>query len=224
MKGLCFLVLVFMLASCSNEDVVKINRKDPGIYAHYDIRAEEGGEMATCVVRFFKDRSMKNPLTLKGTEKIELDGQEMPVDSSRILGAYYELQRPVSDFEGPHTITFTSNHEEFKEELNFQSLLLLNQFDKPIPKDDLVLELEGLAPEEEVRMVMMDTAFHSDEINQLVTIKDGKLMIESGLLRTLKTGPVLLQLSKELERPLTSGMPGVLTITYSLKRDLVLMD
>jgi hypothetical protein len=199
--------------------------KDPGVYVHYDIRAEEGSEMATCVARFYKDKTRKRTLALDEPAKIELDGQPLQADSSRFLGAYYELQKPLSEFEGQHNITFTSDKNlQYKEEFSFTSLLLRTELSRSIPKTDLVLEIEGLQPEDVVRVVMIDTAFRSDGINQLETVNNGKLIIEKHLLQTLKTGPLVLEISKEFEKPLASGMRGILTITYSLRRDLVLID
>lgn len=225
MKGWCFIMVVFLLASCTDEDVIKMKAKDTGIFAHYDIRAEEGTEMATCVVRFYTDKTRKNTLTLDEPSKVEIDGQEIPVDSSRFLGTYYEIQKPVTEFEGPHTITFTNdNHKEYEEELSFKSLSLLTALDQPISRTDLVLELEGVQPEDIVRVVMIDTAFYSDGINTLETVKDGQLVIEKSQLQTLKNGPVVLEISKESEKSLASGVQGMLTTTYSLRRELILID
>jgi hypothetical protein len=225
MKGLCFIVAVFILASCTDEERGHIKSKDPGVYAHYDIRAEEGSEMVTCFIRFYTDKTRKTTLTLEQPAKVELDGEVMPVDSSRFLGAYYELQRPVSDFEGRHTITFTSiNNQKYKEEFSFTPLLLNSNLNRPITKTDLVLELEGLQPGDVIRIVMIDTAFKSEGVNQLDTVKNGQVIVEKSLLQTLRSGPVVLEISKESERSLVSGMRGMLTTTYNLRRDLVLKD
>jgi hypothetical protein len=225
MKGLYFVLAVLLLASCTNEDRADLKRKDPGVYAYYDIRAEEGGEMATCVVRFYTDKTRKTTLKLEEPAKVELDGQPMPVDSSRFLGAYYEVQRPVQGFEGKHTITFTNlNNQEYTQELFFTPLFLHTDLSRPVAKTDLILELEGLQSGEMVRVVMIDTAFESDGINQLDTVKNGQLIIEKNLLQTLKSGPVVMEISKESEEPLSSGMRGVISSTYSLRRDLVLVD
>lgn len=226
MKAFCFALVVLILASCTDDDVVKINVNDPGIYAHYDIRAEEGGGMVTSVVRLFRNQTMKNTITLENPSKIELDGQSMQLDSSRYLGAYYELQKPMSEFEGQHTLTFTNtNNKQYKVEFEFHSMTLLTKFNGPVSKEgDLVLKLAGLLPEDVVRVVVMDTAFKSNGINQLEAVKNGKLLIKKSLLQTLKNGPVILEISREFERELNSGMQGTLLITYSLRRDLALKD
>ncbi|MCU7548068.1 hypothetical protein OCK74_03030 [Chitinophagaceae bacterium LB-8] len=226
MKGFCFVMAGLILASCTDDDVVKINRNEPGIYAHYDIRAEEGSEMATCVVRLFGNQTMKNALTLEEPSKIELDGHAMKLDSSRYLGPYYELQNPVSEFEGQHALTFTStDNKKHKEDFEFHSMSLLTDFSGPVSKaGDLVLLLEGLLPEDVVRVVVMDTAFKSNGINQLEAVKNGKLIIKKSSLQTLKSGPVVLEISRESESELRSGIQGTLSITYSLRRDLVLKD
>ncbi len=223
MKGLCFIIAIVILVSCTDEERVHIKAKDPGVYAHYDIRAEEGGEMVTCVLRFYTNKTRKTTLTLEEPAKVELDGEVISVDSSRFLGAYYEIQKPISDFEGQHTITFTSiNQQQYKEEFSFTPLQLNSDLSRSLTKTDLALKVEGLQPEEDLRIVMIDTAFKSEDINQLEAVQNGQVIVEGSLLQTLRSGPVVLEISKESERPLASGMRGVLTTTYSLRRDLML--
>lgn len=225
MKGAIIILLIIVLSSCNNETDVRLSGKDPDIFAHYDIQAEEGGEMAVCLIRFYTDRSRSTTLNLDEPSHVELDGEPLLVDSSRFSGAFYEMQVPISNFAGQHTISFTSPaNRVYAEDFSFTPLRLHTNLNNPIPKSDLVLKLEGLNPEDEIRIVMLDTSFTSDGINQLEPVIDGQLTIKSDLLKTLKSGPVILEISKEAEFPLTSGLNGILTTTYTLKRNLILRD
>lgn len=225
MKGVFLLLLILMLNACSNEDKVNLNVKHPDIFAQYDINAEDGNTMATCLVRFYKDKSRRVTLDPEEYKSVELDGNEISIDSSRFSGVFYEVQIPVSEFEGKHTLTFTSkDNQQYKENFSFVPVKLLTDLNDPVSKATLILEMEGLQPNDKVRLVMIDTAFVSEGINQVEAVKNGQLVIEDRLLSTLKSGPVILEISKESETPLTSGLNGIITATYTIRRSLFLKD
>jgi hypothetical protein len=225
MKWMYLLLVVLSGVSCSNED--KVDRKGtvPGIYAHYDISAEDGNTMAICLVRYYTDRSRKTTLEPGELRNVELDGEDIHMDSTRFSGVFYETQIPVSDFEGQHTIAFTGkNNYRYEEKFSFVPMVLHTDLSEPVSKTNLVLELEGILPGEKVRLVMIDTAFDSQGVNQVETVKNGKLIVGDKLLSTLKSGPIILEISKESETPLTSGLDGVLTATYTIRRSFLLKD
>ncbi|MBK5270919.1 MAG: hypothetical protein JJE22_07895, partial [Bacteroidia bacterium] len=95
-----------------------------------------------------------------------------------------------------------------------------------IERDDLVFDLDGLDPEDYVRVVLTDTSFASEEINRMDTLTNGRLLISKKDLETIVSGPVHLAIYKEYERPVKNGTPegGRLSFSYALKRDFVLKD
>ncbi|MES1215092.1 MAG: hypothetical protein ABUT20_06225, partial [Bacteroidota bacterium] len=166
-------------------------------------------------------------LVLNSPSKAELDGELIKADSSKMTGAFYEIMKPVKEFSGKHTITFTDiNKKQYNEEFSFQPIVLLTEIPKEIERGDLLFELEGLNPLDHVRVVVTDTSFASEEINRVDTVKNGRVIISKKDLETIVNGPVHLSLYKEDEKPVKNGTSegGRLSISYGLKREFVLKD
>jgi hypothetical protein len=71
---------------------------------------------------------------------------------------------------------------------------------------------------------MTDTAFITNDVNQVVKVKDGELQVDQKMLDQLKNGPINLELYREQVIPVEdrTRAGGKITISYGLKRDLVL--
>jgi hypothetical protein len=62
-------------------------------------------------------------LVLNEPASVSLDGKEIPADSSKLTGAFYEVMDPVNNFSGNHSIVFTDvNKKKYEEEFSFQHL------------------------------------------------------------------------------------------------------
>ena len=75
-------------------------------------------------------------------------------------------------------------------------------------------------------VVMTDTSFTSIDINEIDSVKDGRLVIAAERLSALSNGPINLQFFKEGERAVKNGTKegGKLFISYGIKRDFELKD
>ena len=93
-------------------------------------------------------------------------------------------------------------------------------------RDDLVFELSGLEPVDYIRISLTDTSFASKDINDVDTVKNGRLVISANRLSSLTNGPINLQFYKEMEKAVKNGTAegGKLSITYGLKREFELKD
>jgi predicted small secreted protein len=109
---------VFLLASCNNTEIGESKDVNPeAVYLDYNIAGEEGDEDVTCKFQFRMGGPEGTTLVLNNPAKIELDGEPLMVDSSKLGGAYYEIQKPLASFAGKHIITYTDfNKKEFTEE------------------------------------------------------------------------------------------------------------
>ncbi len=166
-------------------------------------------------------------LVLAAPAKVELDGVEIQVDSSKMSGAYYEMTRSVKDFTGHHIITFTNlDGKEYKEEFNFQPISLKTALPVSLTRADLIFEVEGLAPKDYIRVMMTDTASFSEGIVRLDTVINGRITITRQELARLANGPIYFELYKEDEKRVKNGTKegGKLAISYGLKREFVLKD
>ncbi len=223
------LCLPALLTACNNTDENAAGKPQSAqpVYMNYKIWGEEGMEWVTCLFQFHQGSEDGTPLRIEAPASVTLDGEVLPPDSARLTGVFYELQVPLQDFTGRHTIVYKNvNGREFREEFQFQPLVLINNLSTRVRRGNLVLELAGLLPGEQVRVSLMDTAFATADINQLFTPKDNRIVLSQEQLQKVASGPVTLFLYKEAEHSLKNATPagGRLSLSYELRREFDLVD
>jgi len=218
--------LCFFFGSCTSNEIGNGKDVNPSaIYFDYRIWGNEGDDAITVMLQFRFGGANGTTLVLEEPSKVELDGKQIMTDSSKMTGAFYEMVKPIKEFTGKHTIVFTDiNQKQYKEEFNFQPIVLRTTIPKEIKRNDLVFELDGLDPIDYVRVILNDTSFASEGINRLDTVRNGRVIISKQDLETVVNGPVHLELYKEVERPIKNGTDegGKLEITYGVKREFEL--
>ena len=224
----CISILTFVLFSCSSNEIGNSDDVNPdAVYFDYKVWAEEGREDVTVHIQYRMGGKNGTTLLLDEPSKVLLDGEELKVDSAKVTGAYYETQKPFSSFAGKHTISFIDlNKKEHKEEFEFTPFVLEPNVAETLYRGDLVFMFKGLEPVDLLNVVMTDTSFTSLDINDVDTVRDGRLVIAADRLSALSNGPINLQFYKEIERPIKNATKegGKLFISYGLKRDFELKD
>jgi len=217
-----------LIYSCTNNEIGKSEDVNPEtIYFDYKVWGEEGDEEVTVMLQYRFAGKNGTTLVLEDSAKVELDGQVINVDSSKMTGAFYEVIRPVKDFIGKHSIVFTNQEKkQYKEEFEFKPVSLRTNIPNEIKRGDLVFDLDGLDPVDYVRILLTDTLFESEDINWVDTVKNGRVMISAEELKKVGNGPVHLELFKEIDKPVKNGTKegGTFSFPYGLKRDFVLKD
>lgn len=223
---LLFLLTFFFAVSCSNEE--NGNRKDinpESIYFDYKIWGQEGYDKIIVKLQYRYGGENGESILLEEPSKVELDGEVLKADSAKMTGVYYEIQKPIATFSGKHTITFTgSNNKKYKKVFDFQPISLTKPLPAVIKRKDLIFEFKGISTDDLVRVLMTDTAFFSEEVNRVDSVKNGRLYIFKEELTGLKNGPIYLEITKEYEREINKGTSegGRLSISYGLKREFIL--
>jgi hypothetical protein len=219
---------IVTLAACNNTEIGSGKEvTTDAIYFDYKIWGEEGAEDVTCKIQYYFGGPDGETLLLEEPSTVQLDNEVLTADSTRLTGAFYELQKPLQEFGGNHTITFTDLHgKQFKEPFRFTPFTLENDFSEGVRRDDLNLQLDGLQPGDLVRVVLVDTAFATEDISEIDTVQNGGLKITKSQLQTLNNGPVTLQLFKEEDRRVKNATKegGRIVITYGLTREFELKD
>jgi hypothetical protein len=217
-----------ILFACTSNEIGNSKDVNPDrIYFDYRITGEEGNDDITVMLQYRFGGANGPTLVLESPGKVELDGEEIGVDSSGMTGAFYEITKSVKSFTGKHVIVFTDNHKtKYKEEFSFQPVTLTTPVPESVGRSDLIFQLEGLEPKDYVRVLLTDTSFASDGINRVDTVRDGQIIISKKDLEKVVNGPVRLELYKEVERPVKNGTEegGLLSITYGLRRGFTLKD
>ena len=225
-----YLYLFFIivgLAACKNEDDTTTEKLTDSLYFDYSVIAEEGREMVSCLFRFREGGLDGDPVTLSETVMLTFDGLEIAADSARMAGTFYEIMLPLNQFEGEHTVLFRApSGREYTETFYFQPFSLKNELPANISRKNFNLELDGLAENDRIAIIMTDTAFLSNDLNRLDTVQNGMLSIPPEKLTEVTNGPVVLQLHKEENTKLKQSPRegGRLLISYGLQREFVLTD
>ena len=224
----CLLVsLMVILWGCADEKNEPKGGKPSVIFADYRFTGDDGKEMVTGLLQFFEGSRKGEPMRLTPPAGIQVDGVALVADSALRTGAYYEVQQPLQQFRGKHTLILTDEHgQTHREAFEFEPLLLQTELGPTVKRGALELEVSGVQKGDKVRVLLTDIDFDTDDINRLQTVTDGKLVISAEELQTVAAGPVTLMLYKEVEKTLEKGTlsGGRLSITYGLSREFNLVD
>jgi len=200
--GLLFiLVLVSVFISCGSSEIGSAKDVNPEtIYFDYRISGEEGNDNATVMLQYRFSGENGTTLTIDKPGKVQVDGETLDSDSTKITGAYYELQKPAGAFAGKHTIQFTNlNGKRYDEEFSFQPFTLIGGLPDTLTADSAILEFAGLKNGDILNILMTDTVFGSDGVERRARVKDGKIFIDAEDLENLAGGPIHLELELEKE-------------------------
>lgn len=223
-----WLVSILVLLSCTSDEIGSSKDVNPdAVFFDYEIWAEEGKEDVTVNVQYRMGGKNGTTLVLDEPSKVLLDGEQLTVDSAKVTGAYYEIQKPIASFSGKHSITFIDlNRKEYKEEFEFTPFSLDPDVPATMHRGDLVFDFKGLDSIAYVNVILTDTSFNSADINDIDTVKNGRLVISGNRLSALINGPINLQFHSEVEKSMKNGTKegGKLHIHYGLKREFELKD
>ncbi|MBI1343827.1 MAG: hypothetical protein GC171_12920 [Terrimonas sp.] len=217
--------LVFLIA-CNDSEIGNNRDVNPdAVYFDYKVWSEEGRENAVVKLQYRMGGPNGTTLVLNEPSKVSFDDMEIPVDSTRFDGAYYEVTTPLAGFAGRHTIVYTGlDGKEYKEAFDFTPFTLDPDVPEQLERGDLVFHFRGLDKEDYLRIWLSDTLFSSDDINEVDTVRNGQLTISREKLENIADGPINLQFFKEFDQPLKNPSPegGSLNIKYGLKREFEL--
>lgn len=222
--SLLFISSVFSFIACNTKKDKEYNANPGAIYFDYEIIGKEGDDNLTVILQY-RDGGKEGDAV--AVNKVMLDGEIIMGDSAKMTGFFYELHKPISSFSGKHHIVFTdADNNEYKEEFEFQPVVLLTPIADTMQKAELVFAFQGLEAEDHIRLVLTDTSFYNDGINMISTVINDKLVITQSDLENIAPGPVQLEFIREYERPVKTGTEagGRLLITYSLKREFFLKN
>lgn len=227
-----FISISFLLVSCSDFGCTSSeigNSKDvnpDAIYFDYEVWADETNPDVTVNLQYRMGGKNGTTLVLDEPSKVLFDGEPMKVDSAKVTGAYYEIQKHAGSFAGKHTVTFTDlNKKEYKEEFEFVPFTV-DSIQPVMKRGDLVFTFKGLDAVDFLDVALTDTSFASADINDRDTVKNGRLVISADRLSALVNGPINLQFYKDSEKAIKNGTKegGRILVRYGLRREFELKD
>jgi hypothetical protein len=233
MKGVLAWLPVFfataIVAACNNSSqVAKDGTGQEAVYSDYRIEGEDGKEEVTCLLQFRLGGPNGPAFLLNEPRTVELDGEVVQPDSTRLSGVYYEVTKPVSEFKGKHALVFTDEGEKrYRQEFEFWPFSLAAEIPSKVKRAPFTIQLTNFPKNSTpVQLIMVDTAFETNDVNEMAVVNKGQLLIGEPILNRLKSGPVLMELIKEEEKSIKKGArwKGRLVVSYGLKREFELAD
>jgi len=224
--ALFFSAFIFFFVSCKSNKKDKPYAETENIFLNYKITANEGDDMLTVFLQY-RDGEDGDGLSINEPGKVTLDGEQVPKDSTKMSGYFYETYKPIETFAGTHHIVFiTDNSRQYKEDFVFKKFSLLTPVADTIHRGELVFQFDGLNPDDRIRVLMTDTSFINDGINRVDNASDGRIVITANELENLANGPVQLEFIREYEEPVKNGPKegGRFRAAYSLRREFILVD
>jgi hypothetical protein len=211
-----------IVAGCRNKERPHKETNFNQLYFDYSVSAEEGDENVTCVFQYKYGGEEGRPVNIEPA-KVSMDGQPIETDSAKLSGFFYEVQRPIDSFTGKHLVVFTTPEEkEYRNEFEFSPFTIRNELPQKMRRKPFDIQLNNFPTNgKSIRLLLLDTAFESSGFNDRVPVVDGKINIDERILRTVKNGPVVLELYNEEELPLKqkNEVGGKISVTYALRRE-----
>ena len=227
-KLLTFLYSMLILSSaCVNNRRDDLNEMDTNdLYFDYTIVGDEESNNVTVRLQYRLGGAGGKTWLIPSPGKVELDGELMASDSSKLNGFWYEVNKPLDEFEGQHEIVFTNAGETYKQAFDFSLMSLNTAVPQIIYRDDLVFEFDGLSPGDPIRVLVTDTGFYTRGIDRIDTVRDGQILISRDDLDKVKDGPIIIEFYRDTEQELTESTEqgGRLAISLALRRVSELKD
>ena len=213
--------------SCNSLDFQN-GKNQEKIFFDFSISGDEESQNVLCLIKFRIGGPEGNTLLLDGAGKVELDGEIIKADSARFTGFYYEKVKTLNDFVGKHTIKFTtSRNKEFSQEFQFKPFSLSEELPGTVSRTPFIIQLKDMpAKETSMHIVMIDTAYATNDINEKIVIENGKVPVSEAMLSQLKNGPISIELTSEVTKYIfnQSAPSGKIIIRYGLKREFILTN
>lgn len=222
----CLFILVF--SSCINRDekIVKYVDND-ALYFDYQVWGDDERPIITVMLQFRTGNAEGSAVALQQPANVKLDNKELRADSTKLSGVYYEYETTIDSFVGKHSIALTGNSgKTYTEKFDFHPFRIASAWRDTLHRNDFSIQFDGLEKEDYIRVIALDTSFHSNGINDVDTVKEGKLTLTRQQLKNLVNGSVRIEFYREVEKPVKNGTTagGYLLITYAVKRNFILAD
>lgn len=227
-QSLSAVILISIISSCASSEIGDIKDVNPEtVYTNYEVFFEEGNDSVYVQAQFRFAGNKGTTLVLSNPSAILLDGEQMQLDSSAAMGAYYKLNKAVANFGGVHQFAFIGfNKKQYRNSFAFEPFNWGSNADF-ISKKGASLLIDGIKDGTVLDVEISDTSDATSDIDKKIMITEGKLVIPAADLQTLRNGPVSVNIYRNEVKKLSQSTPegGTIQVSYALKkRTLSLQD
>ncbi len=213
-----------LMVACTNAEKEQ-QKVGAGVFFDYRIWGEEDREEVTCMVQFRMGGPEGTSFLLPDPAGVTLDGTALKPDSAKLSGAFYELIRPLSEFQGRHTIVFTdAGGRQHPQDFDF-SAFEVAELPAKVSAGSFVIQLSGFPDgEAPVRLALTDTAFATNDVNEIVEAQNGRIEVTQAMLDKLKPGPIAVEIFRETEKLVNQEtLKGKIWVSYGLRKEFELV-
>ncbi len=216
-------VIVFtsLLFACNSNEIGDSKDVNPeSIYIDYQVLYNENLDSINCFLQYRFGGKLGTTLVLTPPSHVNFNGENITVDSSPLLGAFYRKRFLRVGFEGENTIQFTDSKNVMHEEsFNFEPFscsVAPTVFKK---SDSLVFTFAGVKNNDTILFEISDTSTVSPNMDSILLIKNNKLIIPATAFAKLSPGTLDFKFQKKQGRPLKNPLAegGEFTFQYILK-------
>jgi hypothetical protein len=224
--NLIFLLFIAAgLHACQSPEAEKKPARKPPVNLALRIWGEEGSEFFHCLAQVQSMEAIAATGKLSSGETLAVDGISLLPDSARYSGVFYQADLPVDQFAGEHNVSLTSSDgRTHSGKFDFTPFSIKLDTGIALTAGEMEFQLLNFpGGENQVHLLITDTAYATDDINTFLPINDGRLVVSPVLLSGIKRGPVVMQIIFETEKFLSLGKDRVkLLVSYSLAREIIL--
>lgn len=219
------LFATLLLAACQNMDRRAPAFSGNALYLDYQISGEEGEDSVACRLQCRRG-GPDGPTVLLSPGAVRLDSIPLTADSAGFSGIYYETERLSTGFDGNHIWQMRDSAGHDRATPFRFSAFSLSELPARIRRSDIEMELKNF-PENRgrVHLLLIDTSWASNDLNIILPVHNGRVLVPGGRLRYLSNGPINLEMRYDEIVPLEpDARPGRLHITYTVRRSFDLED
>ncbi|MEO8116185.1 MAG: hypothetical protein ABI653_00975 [Bacteroidota bacterium] len=221
-------VFASLLFACNSSEIGDSKDVNPeSIYIDYQVLYNENLDSINCFLQYRFGGKSGTTLVLTPPSHVNFNGENILVDSSPLLGAFYRKRFLRAGFEGENTIQFTDSKNQMHEEtFNFKPFSCSTFPTVFKQSDSLVFAFEGVKNNDTILFEIADTSSVTPNMDTTLFIKNNKLIIPATAFAKLSPGILDFKFQKKQERPLKNPLAegGAFTFQYILKPIHVSME
>lgn len=218
-----FRVIAFasLLLACNSSEIGDSKDVNPeSIYIDYQVIYNENLDSVNCFLQYRFGGKSGTTLVLTPPSHVTFNGENIIVDSSPLLGAFYRKRFLRVGFEGTNTIQFTDSKNQMHEEtFHFVPFSCTKAPTVFRQTDSLVFTFDGVKNNDAILFEIVDTSSESPNMDSTLFIKNNKLTIPATAFTKLSLGLLDFKFQKKQDQPLKNPMAegGEFSFQYILK-------
>lgn len=215
---------ITLLVACNNED--RVAAEPTPVYKDYQVQASEESAVVTVRLQFRKGSKNGPTLVWQPPAKVAVDGLAVQADSFGKVGSFYEVQQPAAGFGGEHTIQFWDEKGKLHRQAFSFLPFTISEIPAVVNRTNFVLQIVGVKDGTPLHLILTDTSFSNNDINEIDTVRQGSLTVTKEKWSALTSGPIQLQLLFNKQETIREKgrRTGQLLVSYSLQREFILEE